>query len=84
MVRTHSPMSAWILNHLIALEFAKSLGSPTEGAPVISITELQWLYQASYRVALKAIEHRQLDLALQALKHSHEVGYAVVFFIYNL
>ncbi|KAJ5325421.1 uncharacterized protein N7506_008523 [Penicillium brevicompactum] len=55
-----------------ALEFAKSLGSPTEGAPVISITELQWLYQASYRVALKAIEHRQLDLALQALKHSHE------------
>lgn len=84
MVRTHSPISACILTHFTALDFAKSVRSPIEGTPVISVTELQWFYQASYRVGLKAIEHRQLDLALHALKHSHEVGYAVVSLIYNL
>lgn len=63
-----------LIIYVTALNFAKNKSRFGSDAREILVIQLQWFYQASYRVGLKLAWYRETQFALKALKCSHEVS----------
>ncbi|CAG8062261.1 unnamed protein product [Penicillium olsonii] len=55
-----------------ALQYAREYSGYEGGDRQVWITQLQWFYQASYRVAVQLAHHQNVEVTLQALRYSHE------------
>lgn len=73
MVRFPYDPIAHILIPFIALQYAKEHSCHESGDCEISVTQLQWFYQASYRMGVQLAHYQNVEATLQALRYSHEV-----------
>ncbi|CAG8427289.1 unnamed protein product [Penicillium salamii] len=55
-----------------ALQYAKEHSCYEGGDCEISVTQLQWFYQASYRMGVQLAHYQNVEVTLQALRYSHE------------